>query len=360
MMFLHCAFLWILFAVVDSHSPLTEKKAEYEIVINNLQNQINQETLMRLSLLKQVYSLVNDMINVKNEMAAMKNNAEEVRKSTDDLRHEDKKMLNEIEKMKHDHNDTSERIMNVQHEYDKMLSEIEQKMKINQNETSETIGNVQHEYKTMFSEIGQRMKYNQNATSERIVNVQNDLLNVNNSVGFLRNFTDKVYAKYGIQENKMRDLSTVQEKIQSTLGELRNEDQRILSETQRIIANRSENTFEKNLKMREDLERNITCMVNNMTGPLERQDCLESSHCWLLYNFSYDASWNGCEGGSQYVTKTNYSSAPYLGVMTCNSTRSLSTQKGTTILVRKNRKYTNIDPKISRKMDRVWCQPTRE
>ncbi|XP_062571106.1 uncharacterized protein LOC134233129 isoform X4 [Saccostrea cucullata] len=226
MMFSHCTILWTLFAVVDSHSPLTEKKAEddiivkKEIVINNLQNQINQETVIRLSLLKQVYSLVNDMINVKNEMAAMKTNAAEIRKSYDDLRDEDKKMLNEIEQMKHDHNDTSVSLMNVHHEYNKKLSEMEQMMKINHNDTS-----------------------------KKIVNVRNDLLNVTKSVGLLRNYTDEIKAQYDIQ------------------------------------------------------------------------DCLESSNCWLQYSFEYDDSWNGCEDGAQYVKKTNYSSTPYLGVMTCSSTR---------------------------------------
>ncbi|XP_062571103.1 target of Nesh-SH3-like isoform X1 [Saccostrea cucullata] len=296
MMFSHCTILWTLFAVVDSHSPLTEKKAEddiivkKEIVINNLQNQINQETVIRLSLLKQVYSLVNDMINVKNEMAAMKTNAAEIRKSYDDLRDEDKKMLNEIEQMKHDHNDTSVSLMNVHHEYNKKLSEMEQMMKINHNDTS-----------------------------KKIVNVRNDLLNVTKSVGLLRNYTDEIKAQYDIQEKRMKKLFKKQEKIQSSLGDLHNEDKKILSETQRMIANHSKNTYEKIWKMKEDLEQNITSMINKL--PLTKQDCLESSNCWLQYSFEYDDSWNGCEDGAQYVKKTNYSSTPYLGVMTCSSTR---------------------------------------
>ncbi|XP_062609783.1 uncharacterized protein MG328-like isoform X2 [Saccostrea cucullata] len=321
-MFSHCTILWTLFAVVDSHSPLTEKKAEdgisvksscqpNDIVINNLQNQINQETLIRISLLKQVYSLVNDMIKVKNEMAAMKTNEEEIRKSTDDLRHEDNKMLNEMAQMKQNlsdtsemiineqheheknlseikqkikinHNDTSERIMIYQREYEKIFSEIEQKMKFNHNDISERIAKAQLEYKKMLSEIEQKMKFDHNETSERIVNVQNDLLNVHYSVGLLRNYTEEINAKHDIQENKMKDLSIEQEKVQARLGDLQNEDKRILNET---------------------------------------QHCLESSHCWLQYSFYYDNSWIGCEGGRQYVKKTNYSSAPYLGVMTCRSTR---------------------------------------
>ncbi|XP_061195808.1 uncharacterized protein LOC133204039 [Saccostrea echinata] len=301
MTFLHYTFLWILFAVVDSHSPLTDKKAgdvvnvkssceASEIIINHLQNQINQETVIRLSLLKQVYSLVNDMISMKNDMAAMKTGAEEIRKSTDDLRHEDKKMMIEIEQMKHDHNDTSEMIMNVQREHNKMLREIEQKMKINQNDTS-----------------------------ERIVNVQNYLLNVNNSVCFLRNYTDEINANYDIQEKRVRDLVSEQEKIQTRLDVLYNEDERILTEAQCIIANYSETT----LKIREELQ-NITSMVNKLQTIVSKrqvQGCLNSSNCWLLYSFEYDNSWNGCEGGTQYVKKTYYSSAPYLGVMTCSSTR---------------------------------------
>ncbi|XP_061195805.1 fibroleukin-like [Saccostrea echinata] len=241
------------------------------------------------------------MISLKNEMAVMKTNAEDIRKSTSDLRHEDKKMLNEIEQMKHvqndtsetiinvqhehkrmlneikqmkhEHNNTSEMIINVQHEHDKMLSEIEQKMKINQNDTSEMIVNVQHEYKTIVSEIAQKMKYNHNVTSERIVNVQDYLLNVNNSVDLLRNHTEKINAKYGIQENRTRELSIQQEKIESRLNELHN-NQRQLSETQGMIANHSKNTLEKILKMREDLEGNITSMVSYLT--LTRQDFPDS------------------------------------------------------------------------------------
>ncbi|XP_062609782.1 uncharacterized protein LOC134271597 isoform X1 [Saccostrea cucullata] len=360
-MFSHCTILWTLFAVVDSHSPLTEKKAEdgisvksscqpNDIVINNLQNQINQETLIRISLLKQVYSLVNDMIKVKNEMAAMKTNEEEIRKSTDDLRHEDNKMLNEMAQMKQNlsdtsemiineqheheknlseikqkikinHNDTSERIMIYQREYEKIFSEIEQKMKFNHNDISERIAKAQLEYKKMLSEIEQKMKFDHNETSERIVNVQNDLLNVHYSVGLLRNYTEEINAKHDIQENKMKDLSIEQEKVQARLGDLQNEDKRILNETQRKIANHSEYTLEKIWRMREDFEQNITSSITNLIGPSIKQDCLESSHCWLQYSFYYDNSWIGCEGGRQYVKKTNYSSAPYLGVMTCRSTR---------------------------------------
>ncbi|XP_062586367.1 major antigen-like isoform X3 [Saccostrea cucullata] len=350
MMFSQFTFLWIIFAIVDSHSLLTEKKAEdgisvkSEIVINNLQNQINQETVIRLSLLKQVYSLVNDMINVKNEMASMKTNTAEIRKSTDDLRHEDNKMLNEIAQMKQDHNNKSEIIINEQNEHDKMLSELKQKMKINQNDTSERMINYKREYEIFFSEIEQKMKFdhkdtseriakaqleyktmfkkfeqnmksNQDDTSERIVNIKKDLLNVNNSVGLLHNYTDKINSKYGIQEKTVRDLVSELEKIRGRLGVLHNESERMRSETQRMLVNYNETT----LKMRDDL-RNITSMVDSL-NLFQFKDCLESSHCWLLYSFDYDNSWNGCEGGAQYVKKTNYSSAPYLGVMICSSKR---------------------------------------
>ncbi|XP_062599731.1 uncharacterized protein LOC134261306 [Saccostrea cucullata] len=354
MIFLNCAYLWVLFAVVDSHSPLTEKRAEdgisvksscqtNEIAINSLQNQINQETLIRISLLKQVYSLVGDMINLKNEMAAMKTNTEEIRKSTDDLWHEDNKMLNKIAQMKQYQNDTSEIIINEQHEHDKMLSEIKQ-MKINQNDTSERIINYQREYEKTLSEIEQKMKFNHNNTSERIVkaqleyktmfskleqdteskqddtserivNIQNDILNVNNSVGLLHNYTDEINSKYGIHEKTVRDLVSELGKIQGRLGVMHNKSERIRSETQRMIVNYNKTT----LKMREDLK-NITSMVKDL-AKRQVQECLESSHCLLQYSFEYDDIWNGCEGGRQYVKKTNYSTTPYLGVITCSSTR---------------------------------------
>ncbi|XP_078324279.1 uncharacterized protein LOC111103762 [Crassostrea virginica] len=55
------------------------------------------------------------------------------------------------------------------------------------------------------------------------------------------------------------------------------------------------------------------------TGP---PDCFEPSvSCWYQFNFTHDNTWNGCPGGTRYVKKTQYSSAPYVGVVLCNATR---------------------------------------
>ena len=51
-------------------------------------------------------------------------------------------------------------------------------------------------------------------------------------------------------------------------------------------------------------------------------ECLETSvSCWYQFNFNHDTTWNGCPGGTRYVKKTQYSSAPYVGVVLCNGTR---------------------------------------
>nr|XP_022292926.1 uncharacterized protein LOC111103758 isoform X2 [Crassostrea virginica] len=51
-------------------------------------------------------------------------------------------------------------------------------------------------------------------------------------------------------------------------------------------------------------------------------DCFESNtSCWFQFNFTHDNSYNGCPGGTRYVRKTQYSSAPYVGVVLCTATR---------------------------------------
>nr|XP_022292935.1 target of Nesh-SH3-like [Crassostrea virginica] len=43
--------------------------------------------------------------------------------------------------------------------------------------------------------------------------------------------------------------------------------------------------------------------------------------CWYSYNVWLDNSFNGCSGGQIFVKRTNYTSAPFLAVQFCNSTR---------------------------------------
>ena len=51
-------------------------------------------------------------------------------------------------------------------------------------------------------------------------------------------------------------------------------------------------------------------------------DCFETNtSCWFQFNFTLDNSSNGCPGGTRYVRRTQYSSAPYVGVVLCSETR---------------------------------------
>ena len=43
--------------------------------------------------------------------------------------------------------------------------------------------------------------------------------------------------------------------------------------------------------------------------------------CWYSYNVWLDNSFNECSGGQIFVKRTNYTSAPFLAVQLCNSTR---------------------------------------
>nr|XP_022292922.1 uncharacterized protein LOC111103756 isoform X1 [Crassostrea virginica] len=51
-------------------------------------------------------------------------------------------------------------------------------------------------------------------------------------------------------------------------------------------------------------------------------DCFETNtSCWFQFNFTHDNSSNGCPGGTRFVRRTQYSSAPYVGVILCSETR---------------------------------------
>ncbi|XP_061193363.1 uncharacterized protein LOC133201581 [Saccostrea echinata] len=43
--------------------------------------------------------------------------------------------------------------------------------------------------------------------------------------------------------------------------------------------------------------------------------------CWYKYNFTHDNEFNGCAGGPEYVKKTEFTSAPLVGVVLCTPTR---------------------------------------
>nr|XP_022292932.1 uncharacterized protein LOC111103762 [Crassostrea virginica] len=51
-------------------------------------------------------------------------------------------------------------------------------------------------------------------------------------------------------------------------------------------------------------------------------DCMSATPpCWYSYNVWLDNSFNGCSGGEIFVKRTNYTSAPFLAVQLCSSTR---------------------------------------
>nr|XP_034331996.1 uncharacterized protein LOC105334145 isoform X4 [Crassostrea gigas] len=55
---------------------------------------------------------------------------------------------------------------------------------------------------------------------------------------------------------------------------------------------------------------------------LDIPDCFKTpASCWFQYNFTYDNTWDGCTGGTRYVRRTQYPSAPYVGVVLCSPTR---------------------------------------
>nr|XP_022292924.1 uncharacterized protein LOC111103756 isoform X3 [Crassostrea virginica] len=59
----------------------------------------------------------------------------------------------------------------------------------------------------------------------------------------------------------------------------------------------------------------------NIPGPKE-PDCMSSTpSCWYTYNEWLYSSSSGCNFGQVLVRRTNYTSAPFLAVQLCNSTR---------------------------------------
>ncbi|XP_062577953.1 fibronectin type III domain-containing protein 1-like [Saccostrea cucullata] len=46
-----------------------------------------------------------------------------------------------------------------------------------------------------------------------------------------------------------------------------------------------------------------------------------SDSCWYRYDFAYDKKWNGCPDGERYIKKTNFTSAPIVGVVRCSQDR---------------------------------------
>ncbi|XP_061195632.1 uncharacterized protein LOC133203846 [Saccostrea echinata] len=92
-----CPLLFcILFATTSAQLLTTDKKFENPLTVvcanqssdqemNNLRQQLNQETTIRLSLTKQVYSLVDDMITMKKHMAIMEAKVQEMEKKDGEL-----------------------------------------------------------------------------------------------------------------------------------------------------------------------------------------------------------------------------------------------------------------------------------
>ena len=69
-----------------------------------------------------------------------------------------------------------------------------------------------------------------------------------------------------------------------------------------------------------NIQSTCTCGSIMSTTIVYISDCLESNvSCWYQFNFTHDTGWNGCPGGTRYVKKTQYSSAPYVGVVLCNA-----------------------------------------
>ncbi|XP_041368724.1 uncharacterized protein LOC121383034 [Gigantopelta aegis] len=48
--------------------------------------------------------------------------------------------------------------------------------------------------------------------------------------------------------------------------------------------------------------------------------CLNSTDCWVKYNFLFEDNWNDCHG-DQYVKKTTYKVGKYVGVILCSPNR---------------------------------------
>lgn len=109
MAFLHLLCSWIILATAVTQSPLTDGNSQVQQKnvlcsnefsaqeINALKQQLNQETAIRLSLLKQVYSLVNDVLMMKKEMAVMEAKVQDLGKNVGHLQFENQRLRSEME-----------------------------------------------------------------------------------------------------------------------------------------------------------------------------------------------------------------------------------------------------------------------
>jgi regulator of replication initiation timing len=105
---------WILVNMISADSLLTDSKLEScpsvclnhstNLEISNLRQQLNQESLIRLSLTKQVYTLVSDMIAIKQKIAGVfvegrqfEDKLEAMEKTMEVLRSENKILRSELE-----------------------------------------------------------------------------------------------------------------------------------------------------------------------------------------------------------------------------------------------------------------------
>ncbi|XP_061195813.1 uncharacterized protein LOC133204043 [Saccostrea echinata] len=102
--------LWfsILLATASAQLLTTDKKSENQLTVvcanqssdqemNNLRQQLNQETTIRLSLTRQMYSLVDDMITMKKHMANLEAKVQEMEKNGSDLQLTNKRLQSELD-----------------------------------------------------------------------------------------------------------------------------------------------------------------------------------------------------------------------------------------------------------------------
>ncbi|XP_061195680.1 uncharacterized protein LOC133203895 isoform X2 [Saccostrea echinata] len=125
---LHLPWICIFLAAKTSESLITDQKYENPVIvvcanqssdqeINNLRQQLNQETVIRLSLTRQVYSLVDDMITMKKQMAKMEARVQEMEKKEDDLQlanQRQQKELDQYQRMDNTIDDNSAQIGKIQ------------------------------------------------------------------------------------------------------------------------------------------------------------------------------------------------------------------------------------------------------
>ncbi|XP_061195620.1 uncharacterized protein LOC133203843 isoform X1 [Saccostrea echinata] len=106
---LHLPWFCIFLAATKSQSLTTDQKSENSLAVvcanqssdhemNNLRQQLNQETIIRLSLTRQVYSLVDDMITMKKHMAKMEARVQEVEKKEHVLQLENQRLQRQLDK----------------------------------------------------------------------------------------------------------------------------------------------------------------------------------------------------------------------------------------------------------------------